>query len=196
MICLLLFPGLLHAEPESSYRQALMMAAAGQNERAVVALKSLEQSSEVGVVWRQRSHAASVLLMLRQQQGRTLDGVDRNPYLRLAASYMAAKAAPKQQNSIVVGLASLFPGAGHAIQGRWHDAATAAILVWPMLLLTLWAAKRRMGPVTLFFALITLWLWSGTIFSAWSLHERSVAESYQLWWQGVWQASGLPGRIS
>ena len=91
-------------------------------------------------------------------------------------------------------LATIFPGAGHAWQGRWQDAWVAAIMVWPMLILTLWAASRRMGPVTIFFAMITAWLWSGTVFSSISLAERGGMESYLLWWQGVWQASGLPGR--
>ena len=68
------------------------------------------------------------------------------------------------------------------------------MLVWPMLLLTLWAARRHMGPVTVFFALITVWLWSGTVFSSMSLAERASFEAYTLWWQGLWQASGLQGQ--
>jgi len=51
-----------------------------------------------------------------------------------------------------------------------------------------------MGPVTVFFVLTTLWLWSGSVFSAVSLAERGSFEAYVLWWQGLWQASGLPGR--
>ena len=91
-------------------------------------------------------------------------------------------------------LATIFPGAGHAWQERWNDAVVAAIMVWPMLILTLWAAYRRMGPVTIFFAMITAWLWSGTVFSAISLAERGDVEAYLVWWQGLWQASALPGR--
>jgi len=61
-------------------------------------------------------------------------------------------------------------------------------------LFTFWADRRDMGPVTVFFAMITAWLWSGMVFSATSLAERGGYELYYAWWQQLWQASGLPSK--
>ncbi len=176
------------------YQQALQQAASGKLAVAESALLKLSAAASTPEVWQQRSQAAAVLLHLWQARASSLPA-SNNPYLRLANRYAEDHHLAKQKNAALLFSAALIPGAGHALLGRWHDARTAFILVVPMLLLTLWAAKRRMGPVTVFFALITLWLWSGTVFSAWSLHERQALELYSLWWQGLWQASALPGHL-
>lgn len=185
------------AEPAQVYRQALQMAAAGHEPESVAALHAASAMLPEREIWKSRMLAAAVLIDMKQRRNPALSANDgRNANLALAASYIEKSplAGQQQTSRPVAAVAALLPGAGHAWQGRWRDATTAALLVWPMLLLTLWAAKRRMGPVTLFFSLITVWLWSGTIYSSVSLAERGTAEAYFTWWQQVWQASGLPGR--
>lgn len=177
------------------YGKAIDLAAAGNDGEASAQLKGGASLLPDGNLWRGRMQlAASLLDMRRRQQVRSID-VDGSPNAALASAYMKNWPAPEAESDwMATALAVLLPGSGHAWLGRLHDALTAALLVWPMLLLTLWAAYRRMGPVTVFFAMITAWLWSGTVFSVVSLGERTGYEAYLLWWQGLWQASALPGR--
>ena len=51
-----------------------------------------------------------------------------------------------------------------------------------------------MGPVTAFFALVTAWLWSGSVFSAIALAERGGMEAYLDWWRELWRFAAIPGR--
>jgi len=186
-----------------AYQQSINMAAQGHPRQAIAALSTLiEALPAQPPTWPQRLQAAQQLMRMQINQSASINMINStnarntaNPYLSLAASYMRNNPQPPEATLWpATVLATLLPGAGHAWQGRWHDAYTAALMVWPMLLLTLWALKRRMGPVTVFFALITIWLWSGTVFSSMSLAERGSLESYLIWWQQIWLASGLPGR--
>lgn len=183
---------LAHADASDAYHRAMALATQGRDVEAVAMLAgAVETAPEV---WVERMRVAASLLAMRSGQGVVLPPAD-GMNAALISAYGQAHAAPPSADSRVAGmLAAIFPGAGHAWLNRWHDAGSAALLVWPMLLLTLWAWRRCMGPLTVFFALITLWLWSGSVFSAVSLAERGSFEAYALWWQGLWQASGLPGR--
>ena len=202
LCCLAILPILLllatavEANPAQVYRQSLQMVANGQEAEAIAALQASASVLSDQDIWKTRMFAAAILLEVkRQQQGHLPARTGGIANLALASGYAEANPPPEAEASWpVVLLAVVLPGAGHAWQGRWRDAGVAAMLIWPMLLLTLWAARRRMGPVTVFFAMITVWLWSGTVFSSISLAERSTYEAYSLWWQGYWQASGLPGR--
>jgi len=192
LACLSLVPMHATAGVSQAYRQAVALAAQGKAGQAVAMLHGIAESSSG--VWQERASTAATLIEMRRKQDssqlkiNSFNGV-------LLAKYQQQYPAPETENPRWIGIAAtLFPGAGHAWLGRWHDAGIAAMLVWPMLLLTFWAAKRKMGPVTVFFCLLTLWLWSGTVFSAISLAERGGFETYAVWWQGLWQASGLPGR--
>lgn len=180
------------AGAQDAYRQAISLAAQGRDAEAVAMLAGAAETAPD--VWGERMRVAAQLLALRQRQGVKLppaDGLNG----ALIAGYARSHAAPAPAKGGVAGaLAAVFPGAGHAWLGRWHDAGTVALMLWPMLLLALWAWRRGMGPLTVFFALIVLWLWSGSIFSAMSLAERGAFEAYLQWWQGLWRASGLPGR--
>ncbi len=182
------------AAPEAPYRQALHLAASGHDARAAEMLE--RAASAVPAPWKARMRTAAALLRMRHARSSHPDlSGNRSPQAALARAYLAARPAPETGPAWPVAvLAALLPGAGHLRLGRPRDAAVVAVFVWPMLLLTLWAWKRRMGPVTVFFALITLWLWSGSIFSALSLHERGGLGAYLRWWQGLWQAAALPGR--
>jgi hypothetical protein len=196
LLVLLVYQPACHADPTAAYRHAVNMAAQGDDQGAVASLGTLIEVMPMRTVWRQRLLAAQQLIHMRMSH-QTLFPAQSGPnqHMALAAAYAATH--PLLQDAKrwpATLLAVIAPGAGHAWQGRWHDAGMAALMVWPMLILTAWAAKRRMGPVTVFFALITVWLWSGTVFSSISLAERASAETYMAWWQGVWQASGLPGR--
>ncbi len=190
-----------HASPAQVWQQAMQMAAAGHGEAAIAHLSgAASMIPNRHDLWRERMLVAAALLDMREKQRAQVDFPEAPEFsgwaeVRLVRRYLAGHPPPVTQAPYVAGMAAaLFPGAGHAWQGRWRDAGVAALLVWPMLVLTLWAARRRMGPVTVFFALITVWLWSGTVFSAVSLAERGNVEAYLYWWQGLWQASGLPGR--
>ncbi len=208
VITLLIIPyytKVCYADTAATYRQAVQMAAQGDDRGAQARLQAMAGMLPAGNFWRQRAVAAEALITMRMTQqtlfpARVPASVELqqsgpNQYMALASAYASEhQLLPEARRWPAILLAVMLPGAGHAWQGRWRDAGMAAAMVWPMLFLTVWAAKRRMGPVTLFFALITLWLWSGTIFSSMSLAERANAESYMAWWQGVWQASGLPGR--
>jgi len=197
LLSLLLLPTTtVEASPEQVYQQALQMASELREAEAIAALQASASMLPAQHVWKIRMLAAATLLELKRQRLEQLpaqpEGISN---LTLAANYALTNPLPEAKASWpVVLLAVVLPGAGHAWQGRWRDAGVAAMLVWPMLLLTLWAARRRMGPVTLFFAMITVWLWSGTVYSSVSLVERTTLDVYTFWWQGLWQASGLPGR--
>lgn len=181
---------------EQTYKQAISMAASGHNKEAIALLQGAVAVLPAGDIWRERMALAAILMDMRQHQDFELAKFNNSSaHTRLADAYLKGHARPEVSDSWLPGvLASIFPGAGHAWQGRWRDALVSAIMVWPMLILTLWAARRRMGPVTLFFAMITAWLWSGSVFSAVSLAERGAFDLYLTWWQGLWQASALPGR--
>jgi len=180
------------AGAQDAYRQAITLAAQGRNAEAVAMLAGAAETAPG--VWGERMRVAAQLLALREHQGVNLPSAD-SLNGALIAGYAKSHAVPAPAGGRMAGvLAAIFPGAGHAWLGRWHDAGTVALMLWPMLLLTLWAWRRGMGPLTVFFALLTLWLWSGSIFSAVSLAERGALEAYVQWWQGLWQASGLPGR--
>ncbi len=196
VLLLLMISSTAQATPKDVYEQALILAGHGKYQQAISLLKGGANSLPAASLWQSRLQAASVLIAsLASQQVITRPGV--NPYLLLAVQYQQQHPPPSVIRSWwPTVLATVIPGAGHAWLGRWHDAITAAIMIWPMLLLTLWAWHRNMGPVTVFFAVITLWLWSGTVFSATLLSGRATLDAYHLWWLGVWQASGLPGHLS
>ncbi|MDX8392803.1 MAG: hypothetical protein R8K53_09630 [Mariprofundaceae bacterium] len=192
LLLIISMPMLAEATPADAYRQALVLASQGRDVQAVAMLRGVAASSSG--IWQERAATAGKLIEMRQQRHVSMLEVD-SLHGVLLAKYQQQHAPPQAIDSRLTGfLATIFPGAGHAWLGRWHDAGIAALMVWPMLLLTFWAAKRKMGPVTVFFALLSLWLWSGSVFSAVSLAERSAFEMYIVWWQGLWQASGLPGR--
>jgi len=191
-----LLAGGVEATPVEVYRQAMATAAAGHDREAVALLQGgLGVLPPGRSVARERLATAAALLTMRYHLALQPDLAEAGAVEAAVSRYLASHPAPPRGRPWVAPLlGAVFPGAGHARLGRWRDALTAAILVWPMLLLTYWAWRRRMGPVTLFFALITVWLWSGTLFSAYSLARRGDLHCYLVWWQGVWQASGLPGR--
>jgi len=183
------------AAPRDVYRQAMQLAVRGHDDRAVAMLDGAAGMLHGQNIWRERMLAAAALLNMRNKEALRPMFAGQSIHAGLAGQYIHDHPSPEQVYPWVSGLlATLFPGSGHAWLGRWHDAAVAAILVWPMLLLTFWAWKRRMGPVTVFFGLLTLWLWSGTVFSAVSLAERGGVEAYMAWWHELWQFTGLPGR--
>ncbi|MDQ6996125.1 MAG: hypothetical protein Q9M82_01535 [Mariprofundus sp.] len=196
VLALLLYLPACYADSASAYRQAVDLAAQGDDRAALASWRALADALPAQDFWQQRMLAAGQLMSMRMAHQSLFSAQSGpNQYLALASSYAAAH--PLLQDATrwpATALAVIIPGAGHAWQGRWKDAGMAALMVFPMLILTLWAARRRMGPVTVFFALITLWFWSGTVFSSMSLAERASAEMYMAWWQGIWQASGLPGR--
>jgi len=196
LVALFVYLPVCHADPATAYRQAVNLAAQGDDRAATASFSALAEAMPKQSIWRQRMSAARALIAMRAAH-QTVFPAQSGPNSHLALTTAYAASHPLLQEVIrwpATALAVIFPGAGHAWQGRWKDAGMAALMVWPMLMLTLWAARRRMGPVTLFFALITIWLWSGTVFSSLSLAERASAENYMNWWQALWQASGLPGR--
>jgi len=177
------------------YQQSIGLAAQGEVSKAVVALQAASAVLPHENIWHERMLTAAALLAMQKHQQMELPKIESNTYQKLAEAYIQAHAGIEPVSIWPVAmLAVIFPGAGHAWQGRMRDAGVAALLVWPLFILTLWAAKRKMGPVTLFFAVLTIWFWSGTVFSAISLVERGSFETYMQWWQGLWQASALLGR--
>jgi len=195
LLCCLLLPWQAAGSENSErvYQQSLNLAVQGKLSEAIVALQAASAMLPQENIWRKRMLAASILLRMRDKQTVILPVSKQNNYLQLASVYVQTHPQSETMRIWPVALlASILPGAGHAWQGRWRDAGVAALFVLPLLILTLWAARRKMGPVTVFFALLTLWLWSGTIFSAISLAERGHVELYMQWWQHVWQASALP----
>ena len=184
-----------YAEPAHVYNDAISLAASGDEHASVSMLTGAAGLLHNENIWRERMLIAASLIQMREELSINPRFVQPSVHKTFAESFMEKTPAPEPEFSWLPGaIATIIPGAGHLWLGRVQDAFTAALLVWPMIALTLWAALRRMGPVTLFFALITAWLWSGTVYSAVSLAERGSVEAYLVWWQGVWQASGLPGR--
>jgi len=202
LYCMLILAALFCAPTQSeagselTYQQSMRLAATGHEAEATAALYAAASVLPDRDIWKARMQAAAILLDMKHRQYTTLPvNVQYKDNLTLAAAYVGANQPPEARASWpAMILAVVIPGAGHAWQSRWRDAGTSAVLVWPLLILTLWAARRKMGPVTVFFALITVWLWSGTVFSAISLAERTSMETYMVWWQGLWQASALPGQ--
>jgi len=184
------------ATPIEVYRQAVQVAAEGHDREAVALLQGgLGVLPPGASVARERLAAAAALLAMRDHLALQPGLLGAGAPAAAVRGYLASHPAPPRGRPWVAPLlGAVLPGAGHAWLGRWRDAATTAVMVLPMLLLTFWAWRRRMGPVTLFFALITVWLWSGTLFSAYSLARRGDLHGYLVWWHGVWEASGLPGR--
>jgi len=196
----LCMPILVQAAPEHVWQQSMQLAQKGQDRQAIALLEGAILQSGQDNVWTQRFDIAKRLLKLRRDAKvnstyNTLIPNSHNQYDLLMQNWLQQHPIPAVEDSIMPGLlAAIIPGAGHAWLGRWRDAGVSAMLVWPLLILTFWAARRDMGPVTVFFALITAWLWSGTVFSATSLAERGDFELYYAWWQEAWVASGLPSR--
>jgi len=198
--CLLLLPALAQAGPQQVWDEAMGQAKLGHDEQAITLLKGASLISAEQNLWIQRFDIASRMLALRENAKHDsiynvllLSG--NNQHEMMLGSWLNQHPLPQTAGSSVPGiLASMIPGAGHAWMGRWGDAGVSAMLVWPLLILTFWAARRDMGPVTVFFALMTAWLWSGTVFSAVSLAERGDYELYYSWWREMWVASGLPAR--
>lgn len=182
-------------EPEAVYRQAMITAATGHVGEARAMLAGAMPLLPESNVWRERMRVAEALLAMRQTMASAPELENGGISGQLIDNYLKQHLLPTAGHPwIPAMIGTLMPGAGHLWLGRYRDAAAAAVLVWPMLLLTLWAWRRQMGPVTVFFGIITAWLWSGSVFSAWSLAGRADMEAYLVWWQGLWQASGLPGR--
>ncbi len=183
------------AEPAHVYNDAISLAAKGNESASVSMLTGAASLLHDESIWRERMLTAASLIQMREEFSIKPRFVQPSVHKTFAESFMEKTPVPESESSWVPGaIATIIPGAGHLWLGRVQDAFTAALLVWPMITLTVWAGFRRMGPVTLFFALITAWLWSGTVYSAVSLAERGTVEAYLIWWQGLSQASGLPGR--
>ncbi len=196
ILCVLLasaaWPAL--ADEEAAYARLIATAAQGKIQEALAAC-AVVQAQGVHGIWGRRLQAACALLAMRAARSTRLPSAPSLPELVLARTWQNAHPPPAPAHPWRIGLASaLVPGLGHLLLGRKQDALVAALFVWPMFGLTVWAWRRRMGPVVVFFAWITLWLWSGVVFSSVSLAERTSVEDYARWWAGLWQASGLPGR--
>jgi len=193
-------PMFASAAPEQVWQESMRLAQTGQDRQAIAVLNGAILQSGQPTVWTQRFDIAKRLLTLRldakiNSTYNTLIPNNRTLHDILMQNWLSQHPIPAVEDSFMPALlASIIPGSGHAWLGRWGDAGVAAMLVWPLLILTFWAARRDMGPVTVFFALITAWLWSGTVFSATSLAERGDFEMYYAWWQEAWVASGLPSR--
>jgi len=196
----LLIPVLAQATPEQVWQESMKWAQQGSDRAAIAVLDGALLQAEQPDAWTQRFEMAKILLNLRRearlhQEYNPPRLPANNAYAALLEHWLNTHPMPRVEPSVMPQvLGAVIPGAGHAWLGRWDDAGVAAMLVWPLLILTLWAARRDMGPVTVFFALITAWLWSGTVFSATSLAERGDFEMYYAWWQEMWTASGLPSK--
>jgi len=200
-VCVMLIvPMMSFASSQQVWQESIFLAQQHKDREAIAMLRGAGLQLAAHDVWRQRFDIAMRLLELRKEakyhseyNGLKLSG--NNQYELLMAHWLTQNPVPQTSGSAMPGfLAAIIPGSGHAWMGRWGDAGVAAMLVWPLLILTFWAARRDMGPVTVFFALMTAWLWSGTVFSAVSLAERGDYELYYAWWQQMWQASALPSR--
>lgn len=184
--------------PQRIYQQAMIDASAGHMREAISRLEAAMLLLPSSQPWRARMEAASVILSMQKNQQDELPVLQSssNNYLLMANQYAQQHPVAMPQNTWIPAVLSIvLPGSGHAWMGRWRDALTTVLMVWPMFLLTLWAVRRDMGPVVVFFAIITTWLWSGTSFSAMSLAERVNHEYYLHWWQQLWLASGLGGTV-
>jgi len=191
---LLLFcalPMAAQATPEQVWQQALQQGDAAQS---ALMLQGAGTVLREGDPWRSRMLVAAQLYTMRAHQAVRPAQPFTGNHGVLANGWLQQHQAPQAATTwLVATVATVLPGAGHLLLHRWRDALVVLVLVWPMIGLTLWAARREMGPVTLFFTLITTWLWSGTVFSAVSLAKRGGLEHYEQWWRALWQASGLPG---
>jgi hypothetical protein len=187
-----------HADPGAAYRAAMALAAQGKDGEAIARLQGARDALSAGPAaeqWRGWLASAAALLEMRQDLRLQPTFAETAAAVGRVQDYLATAPPPERGRPWAAALfGAVVPGAGHVWLGRWRDGVKAATLVWPMFLLTVWAWRRRMGPVTVFFAALTVWLWSGTVFSAYSLARRGDLHAYLVWWQGVWQASGLPGR--
>jgi len=194
LVCLLLLatPAWAESPVKTSYEAILDAAKAGKIDAALQACRAVKPLLSHGI-WDDRVRSACALLAMRKERNARLPDAS-TIQLRLARAWIQQHPPPDAPKAWPYALASaVVPGLGHWLLGRKRDALTAALLTWPMIALTLWAWRRRMGPVVVFFAAITLWLWSGVIFSATSLAHRGALEAYLAWWHALWQASGLPG---
>ena len=193
-------PSVSFASPQQAWNEAMVLAEQGQDKQAIALMQGAALQENEHSIWAQRFSMAKRLLELRREakyhsEYKSIQLMGKNQHELLMANWLNTHPMPEPADSVIPSiLSSIIPGAGHAWMGRWGDAGVAAMLVWPLLILTFWAARREMGPVTVFFALITAWLWSGTVFSATSLAERGDFELYYAWWQEMWIASGLPSR--
>ncbi|MDX8408571.1 MAG: hypothetical protein R8J84_00805 [Mariprofundales bacterium] len=191
---LLLLPAVALASPQQAWQQAVATAAQGDVSRAAAMLEGAANALPEMDPWHQRMITASTLFTMQSHQTVSPDGKLIGNHGLMAQAWLQQHASPQPVSSWVVGIiATLLPGAGHLWLQRWRDALVVVALVWPLIGLTLWAGRRRMGPVTVFFAMITTWIWSGTVFSAISLAKRGGLEQYMVWWHALWQAAGLPG---
>ena len=182
------------ATPKQVYHVAIELAAHDKTKESIAALQAASALLPEQNLWKSRMLAAAILLTIKQQHQTSIPP-SNNLNLNLARHFAAQHPLPPITHIWMPAiLATLIPGAGHLWLGRPHDAWVACLMVVPIFLLTIWAWRRSMGPVTVFFALITLWLWSGTIFSAISLSERATMEAYLHWWQPLWQAAALSGQ--
>ncbi|RMG91470.1 MAG: hypothetical protein D6703_04975, partial [Zetaproteobacteria bacterium] len=171
------------AEPVSqtdrmAYESWIAKAAQGDLRSSVKGLNQLAARLPSDSIWHERCQMASLLLEMRRQRSTHLP-----PIAMPTISYRLVERkwrqleqlAPPPPSWLVLAGAVVVPGGGHAIMGRWHDAWVSFVMTGFMVWLTCWAFRRRMGPVTVFFGVMTVWLWGGTIFSAVSLHERFFA---------------------
>ncbi|MBF0281619.1 MAG: hypothetical protein HQM07_03515 [Zetaproteobacteria bacterium] len=181
--------------PAQVYRHAMQLAAADRLNESLASLHAAAAMLPQQHPWRERMECAASLLQMRKSQAFLLEGLhEQSHYTTLIRQFMQQHPQPEAASTTIPTLlAIILPGAGHAWLGRWHDALIAVLMVWPMLILTLWAIRRDMGPVSIFFTMMTTWLWSGTAFSAISLAKRGNLEGYMQWWQQLWLSSGLTG---
>ncbi len=186
-------PAVGHAAPQEAWWQAIQQGQSGDLKQAAAMLRGAAAALAAGDPWRSRMLVAAELFTMRAHRAVRPQVALPGNHGALANRWLQQHPAPKPERTwLVATVATLLPGAGHLLLHRARDALVVVVLVWPMIGLSLWAAHRRMGPVTLFFAMITTWLWSGTVFSAVSLAKRGGLEHYLQWWQALWQAAALP----
>ncbi|MDQ6965263.1 MAG: hypothetical protein Q9M13_10130 [Mariprofundales bacterium] len=191
MVLLSLSPMVVDAATEQVWQRALQ---SGDARDSALMLQSAAGVLSESDPWRSRMLVAAELYTMRAEQAVRPSHPLVGRYGVLATGWLQQNPAPAPERVWVVAtVATLLPGAGHLLLHRWRDALVVAVMVWPMIGLTLWAARRAMGPVTLFFTMIATWLWSGSVFSAISLAKRGGLESYEVWWRALWHAAGLPG---
>jgi len=191
LLLLCAMPMAVHATAQQVWQQALQNSDAAQSALMLRSAATVLQPSDP---WQSRMRVASELYAMRSSQALRPAQPLTGSYGVLANGWLQQHPAPKAAKTwLIATVATVLPGAGHLLLQRWRDALVVVVLVWPMIGLTLWAARREMGPVTLFFTLITTWLWSGTVFSAVSLAKRGGLEHYEAWWRALWHAAGLPG---
>jgi len=120
------------------YQISIGLAAQGKLSEAIISLQAASAILPSESTWRTRMVVAAQLLRMRQEQLTSLPSIKNNTHLSLAANYIKHHPHPEVSQIWPVGLlATVFPGAGHAWQGRWNDAGVAAMFVWHFLILTL-----------------------------------------------------------